>query len=268
MSIPRLRAALLLLLLMLGGCASAPYGIHYADEYGGAEYYYDSYTPTYIAYPAYYNALWPVYSQWYDPFFAPGFYYGITFFPSYYNHWGWGGWGGRLAWSPWRSAWWDSHHDWYYWSLRNSTWYAQRQHLGSAQNRQVARAALSGQPRRGIADLQRSRHGTAGAPVRAGAARSALPSSSYSPRSRGQAEPARGSRTISRPAPAAGTQRRSDAPMRAAPAPVPRPAQPRAVRSQSAPARAAPPPVSRPARTNTAPARASRNAPTRSRRGR
>lgn len=270
MPMPRLCAVLLLVLL--AGCASAPYGVHYADEYGGAEYYYDSYTPAYIAYPAYYSVLWPVYSQWYDPFYAPGFYYGVTFFPSYYNHWGWSGWGNRLAWSPWRSAWWDSYHDWYYWSLRSPAWYAQRQHLGSAHNRQVARAMLSDQPRRGTADIPRTQRGVTGAAARAGAVSGTLPSSRYSPQSRRQAVPPRGSRAISRPDPASSTTPANRRPAPAHGAPLPRPPQP-ARRTRAVPASpptpvSAPPAASRPARTSTTPSRASRSAPARSRRDR
>lgn len=278
MSMPRLFA--LLLLLLVGGCATTP-GVHYADEYGADGYYYSSHTPAYIAYPAYYDAMWPLYSRWYDPFHAPGFYYGITYFPSYYSHWGWHGWGSRLAWSPWRNAYWDNYHDWHYWARHNPYWHTRQPHLGSAQDRQVTRAALSGEPRRDPRIMPRTRQGlTSG--LDGARARSGLASSRYSPQARGVATPARGPATR---APAAGTARQAQPRVRAPAATgmrggmaPPRAAQPQprtrapaapARGSGAAPARPAASPARQGSRAATTPSRASRAAPpARSSRGR
>lgn len=118
----------------LGGCVTYPSsyyapgdpyaggGDYYFDEryddgYGGGYGYVDTYSSGYAAgWPAYYTTLWPVYRNYYDPFWSPGFYYGVTWFPSTYFGLGIGGWD---AWpyythySPYRYAFWDSYYDWY-----------------------------------------------------------------------------------------------------------------------------------------------------------
>lgn len=129
-----------LLVSLLAGCASTP---RYASD--GGDYYYDDpapdivLVPDYFAYNAYYSALWPVYHGWWDPFYAPGFYYGVTFFPHYYSGWG-KGWP-YYAYSPWWSGHWDYYYDWTYWQHRYPGVYAHR--YGSAQNEAIAAAQLT-----------------------------------------------------------------------------------------------------------------------------
>lgn len=89
----------------------------YDDGYGGAYGYVEPYSSGYASgWPVYYSTLWPVYRNYYDPFWSPGFYYGVTWFPSTYFGLGIGGWD---AWpyythySPYRYAFWDSYYDWY-----------------------------------------------------------------------------------------------------------------------------------------------------------
>lgn len=100
--------------------ASPSYGSSYASSW-----YYD--------YPAYYSIFQPINSWWYDPFYYPSYYYGVTFYPRnyfsvsfglgypYYGHsYGWS----RSPWfysgyySPYRYGWVDSYYDWEPWYAR------------------------------------------------------------------------------------------------------------------------------------------------------
>jgi len=137
--------------LVLAGCATQPrYGYH--DD--GADYYYGAtteYVPDYVAYGAYYDALWPVYHNYYDPFYAPGFRYGVTWFPTNWYGFG-GGWGGYPYWgySPWRHSWYDGYYDWAYWNRHRpgrSDWHR----FGSPRSEAAAVAAM----RRDSAPLRR-----------------------------------------------------------------------------------------------------------------
>jgi hypothetical protein len=106
------------------------YGISYA-----ASYHY----PLWIDYPYYYSLFWPLQRGFYDPYWHPGFYYGVTYFPrnyfsislygghrSYYRHYGHYG----FAYSPYRLSWVDHYYDWYpyhrYYPRHASRWYAPR----------------------------------------------------------------------------------------------------------------------------------------------
>jgi hypothetical protein len=153
-------ALLLPLALMLGGCVTYPtytyrdgtptrestyvgddsyYSPAYEDQgdyYSGGGYRYGSagyryYAPDYITYSAYYSLFWPVNRWYHDPYWHPGFYYGVTFFPrnyfsvsfhsgwrgSSYSRWSYGGgysvgFGYSHWYSPYRYSWADSYYDW------------------------------------------------------------------------------------------------------------------------------------------------------------
>lgn len=151
---------LLPLTLLLGGCVTYPtyptyayrddaretrhvggssyyspaYGA-YGDYYSGGYRYgssgYSYYAPDYITYSAYYSLFWPVNHWYHDPYWYPGFYYGVTYFPRNYfsvsfhsgwrghgsPHWGYGGaysiaFGYSHWYSPYRYSWADSYYDW------------------------------------------------------------------------------------------------------------------------------------------------------------
>jgi hypothetical protein len=126
--------------LALAGCATHPRYVHYDD---GADYYYGAnvdYVPDYISYGAYYDALWPVYHHYYDPFYAPGFRYGVTWFPT--NWYGFGG--GRYpywSYSPWRYSWYDGYYDWAYWH-RHRPYRNDWQRFGSRRAESAAIASM------------------------------------------------------------------------------------------------------------------------------
>jgi hypothetical protein len=155
----RVKSALLLsLLMLLGGCVTYPtysyrddgYGreVRYvgdgsyyadADDYYGDYYYggyryastgYRYYAPDYVSYSAYYSMFWPLHRWYHDPYWHPGFYYGVTYFPrNYFSlsfHSGYRsqfslGWSSGGYWpyygyshwySPYRHSWADSYYDW------------------------------------------------------------------------------------------------------------------------------------------------------------
>jgi hypothetical protein len=130
----------LLAVLLLSGCATGYRGYYEADRgtYVGdrsyyvaearpdrGDYYYGSYAagyqpPLWMEYPYYYSLFWPLQRWSYDPYWHPGFYYGVTFFPR--NYFALNLYGGRyhghrpywsLAYSPYRLSWVDSYYDWY-----------------------------------------------------------------------------------------------------------------------------------------------------------
>src|SRR5258706_8906191 len=85
------RAALGAAFLALAACAEqAPY--RYQDPYLADDTRYGDYqsddgyedlpSPGYLRWPAYYSVLWPTYHAYYDPWYSPDFYYGVTYFPS------------------------------------------------------------------------------------------------------------------------------------------------------------------------------------------
>lgn len=128
---------------LLGGCVTyddyAYHDRYYADEYYGdryvsQRYYYDEYGnrvyindydvgrrygygygPDYLIYNTYYSALWPTYRYYYDPFWSPGFYYGVTYFPRTYFglNVGWYSWPYYQAYSPYRYSHADHYYDWW-----------------------------------------------------------------------------------------------------------------------------------------------------------
>lgn len=152
-------ALLLPLALMLAGCVTYPtytyreasparevryvgddsyyspayqdYGDYYSGGYRYGSTGYRYYAPDYISYSAYYSLFWPVNRWYHDPYWHPGFYYGVTYFPrnyfsvsfhsgwrgSSYARWGYGGgysigFGYSHWYSPYRYSWADSYYDW------------------------------------------------------------------------------------------------------------------------------------------------------------
>ncbi|MGA8278414.1 MAG: hypothetical protein WB784_09480 [Rhodanobacteraceae bacterium] len=152
----------------LAGCVSMPSDMYYTADpgvFGDGDHYYgdDSVVdativddsadigvagePDYLAYPSYFNVLWPVYSNYYDPFFAPDFYYDVTFFPGYYGYVGFGHGFGGFAYSPWWYSYWDNAYDWYWWYRQYPNYYANYRHYGSVRNEQAIIAGLAGRER-------------------------------------------------------------------------------------------------------------------------
>lgn len=144
------------------------FGNHLENDYGSddsafaAADYYDEDAPDYIAYPAYYGALWPVYYTYYDPFFEPYFYYGVTFFPRAYFTYAYGDYG-FFPYSPFVLSFWDGYYNWNWWYLRYP-WYAgyyPAHRFGSARNERVTLAYLQGSGHRGYPFGNRA-HASAG----------------------------------------------------------------------------------------------------------
>jgi len=119
---------------------SSYYAPAYADR---GDYYYGSVSysygySNYVDYPYYYSLFWPINRWAVDPYWHPGFYYGVTYYPrsyfsvgfgarygyghggyygSFYRPWGYGG----FAYSPYRLSWVDHYYDW-------SPWYSRHPH--------------------------------------------------------------------------------------------------------------------------------------------
>jgi|GEM_PF-4000395 len=150
--------SLLLLVLLLGGCVTYPTYTYRDDGYGRdtryvgddsyyaepddayGDYYYGGGTrygssgyryhaPDYTRYSAYYSLFWPIQRYYIDPFFHPGFHYGVTYFPrnyfsvSFHNSFHsrsffdagysrWPRYGYSHWYSPYRNSWSDSYYDW------------------------------------------------------------------------------------------------------------------------------------------------------------
>ena len=119
----------------------------YGAYYGSASWGY----PDYVRYNTYYSALWPTYRYYYDPYWSPGFYYGVTYFPRTYFglNVGWYSWPYYQAYSPYRYSNVDHYYDWADYSRDRA---ADRQryygnHLpryGSARNEAQALARATG----------------------------------------------------------------------------------------------------------------------------
>src|SRR5436190_6519949 len=72
----------------------------------------DGALPSYLEYPEYYSALWPAYQYAYDP----GFYYGVTYFPSAWFGVGYDdpyAWPYYVPYSPYPFSPWDNYYVWY-----------------------------------------------------------------------------------------------------------------------------------------------------------
>lgn len=93
---------------------------HYDGYYSGygSDYAYWNDYPAYVYGSAYYSVLWPVYRGYYDPFYTPGFYYGVTWYPRTYFGLGhsWYSWPYYHAYSPYRYSYSDGYYD--HWDRR------------------------------------------------------------------------------------------------------------------------------------------------------
>ena len=124
-----------LLTASLGACATYSDSYYYAADRGYGDYYtsrYDDYYDDgygygydayfgYQSWPSYYSVLWPVYSRYSDPWYSPGFYYGVTYFPRTYFGWGLGyrnSWTYYHAYSPYRWSFYDNYYDWHRYDYR------------------------------------------------------------------------------------------------------------------------------------------------------
>lgn len=130
------RLVLVVLLLTLGGCATVyddGYGYYGGDRYG--DYYYDDYAPPVasvsvgvglggIWYDPYDSLFWGLRYSYFDPFWYPGFYYGVTYFPRYYYPYGHGWpywyanwyrpWRYHHPYSPYPGSYWDHYYAWHH----------------------------------------------------------------------------------------------------------------------------------------------------------
>ncbi len=98
-----------------GEYAAEPYDDGRGDYYYGERDYYGGYGYG-SSWPYYYSVLYPSYSSWYDPWWSPSYYYGITYFPSTWFGIGigyWDAWPYYHAYAPYRYSFWDSYYDWY-----------------------------------------------------------------------------------------------------------------------------------------------------------
>ena len=119
------RLWLIIALASLGGCATVYEDryVYYPDSGYDGDYYYDR-APTGsvsvglgYGYSAYDSVFWGLHHSYLDPFWYPGFYYGVTYFPSYY---GWSSWyaGDYWRWrnfhpySPYYGSYWDHYYAW------------------------------------------------------------------------------------------------------------------------------------------------------------
>ncbi len=116
------------------------YGDYY---YGSTSYGYGWSSSAYLDYPYYYSLFHPWQRWTVDPYWHPGFYYGVTYYPRSYFSIGFGGgyghaWRsgyyrshhGYFAYSPYRLSWVDHYYDWSPWYHRSPSyvhgWYAPR----------------------------------------------------------------------------------------------------------------------------------------------
>ncbi len=89
-------------------------GGRYHDDYAGYGSGYSNWDyPDYVYWSDYYSILWPVYRGYYDPFYTPGFYYGVTWYPRTYFGLGhhWNSWPYYHAYAPYRHSYWDGYYD-------------------------------------------------------------------------------------------------------------------------------------------------------------
>jgi hypothetical protein len=194
------------------------YGHERGDHYRG-DYYYSrpvrSYDyPIWYENPYYFSLFWPLQRSFYDPFWNPGFYYGVTWFPRHYfslslyggpryaSRWGHGYYGIGLAYSPYRLSWVDHYYDWYpyyrHYPRHVHHWYAPR--YGNARHEAERLASFSrGLPRTDTYGAYRANRD----PVRSSAR-----DADYHGRTAARIDP--GVRGFDRPERAAVGQRRAD----------------------------------------------------------
>lgn len=122
------RLMLVFALVALSGCATV-YDDRYGYYRGHGDHYYDDYARSYVGlsighggygYSAYDSLFWGLQYSYFDPFWYPHFYYGVTYFPRYY---GWSYWYARDYWrwryfhpySPYYGSYWDHYYAWHRW---------------------------------------------------------------------------------------------------------------------------------------------------------
>ena len=117
------RALIVLLALVLGGCATYHHdGGYYDRSVAHGDYYYDPSPVIGYGGPGWYGPydtlFWGLRYSYFDPFWYPNFHYGVTFFPSYYYGWPyWNAgsywhWRGYHPYSPHYGSWWDHYYHW------------------------------------------------------------------------------------------------------------------------------------------------------------
>jgi hypothetical protein len=116
------RALIVLLALVLGGCASYYGGGYYDRSVGHGDYYHGAGPVVGYGGPGWYGAydslFWGLRYSYFDPFWYPNFHYGVTFFPRYYYGWPyWNAgsywhWRGHHPYSPHYGSWWDHYYHW------------------------------------------------------------------------------------------------------------------------------------------------------------
>lgn len=117
------RALIVLLALVLGGCATYHHdGGYYDRSVAHGDYYYEPGPVTGYGGPGWYGPydtlFWGLRYSYFDPFWYPNFHYGVTFFPSYYYGWPyWNAgsywhWRGYHPYSPHYGSWWDHYYHW------------------------------------------------------------------------------------------------------------------------------------------------------------
>lgn len=145
--------------LALSGCATT--GYHHED--GAADYYYEQ-DHGYSGYYAGYGFGGPGYFGFYDPFWAPGFYYGVSAWPYGFGYASYSA-GWPYLYSPWYDSWWGvGYNDW--------SWHHHQQAMARQRMREVqGETAAVATIHRGVAS---GRDGAAG--VDSGPARFARPS--------------------------------------------------------------------------------------------
>jgi len=105
----------------------------YGYGYGYDSYGYDGYGgyPDYVLWSGYYSVLWPVYRGYYDPFYSPGFFYGVTWYPrSYFGlHYSAYAWPYYQPYAPYRYSYQDAYFD--HWGQRRGDAYDRRDRRGN-----------------------------------------------------------------------------------------------------------------------------------------
>lgn len=106
-----------------GGTYYSSGGVQSGDYYYSSPSYYAS---SYYDYPYYYSIFQPINRLWYDPYYFPNYYYGVTFYPRNYFGFGIGlsygwpryGYGYGSYYSPYRYGWVDNYYHWEPWYSR------------------------------------------------------------------------------------------------------------------------------------------------------
>jgi hypothetical protein len=102
-------------------------------RYGYDSYGYDGFGgyPDYVLWSGYYSVLWPVYRGYYDPFYSPGYFYGVSWYPrSYFGlHYSAYAWPYYQPYAPYRYSYQDAYFD--HWGQRRGDAYDRRDQHGN-----------------------------------------------------------------------------------------------------------------------------------------